>query len=538
MKWSREASPILEVEVLANRIIITGLLDDQIMCHLELPLDEGSLSLYLTEFGKSDTTHRVLLIQVLRHWELVGQHLEMLGFNKQEYILVTNRLIDWLKSPEFREVWYRTKELRTSDVEFNQDREQIAYDMMRVVAKYSEEAKDIWPFVKQVRSQGVLKKRERFQDVSAEQEVLSTICTKDRRIKPSLLETRQDFDDTIRWFRDRLNLIDAQRLIQARRRWERAKSREVNSLILQARREIKRGSYIQARRKLIRALQLAPGNRKARRCGRKIGLLETKKIERTQDRRDVLFVLKPLLLILIPWLIVAIYSIPRAGEILEELVTSGENIFSVFVRSSAFIHLLFLVLYGLVLSYVLLNSLKSPLIPEPLRSLLLLTFLSSAIPFPLLSDSLWVALLGLSDRQFGLCILVAAIVILAFSYRDIYLVTVRITNNSAEAIKRSMIALLYIAMLASVYALVFSDLAARQLLYNGVESGIEVQSLATDYVLGTVPKLVIISIMPTVSGFSIHLFPSVTLLWCLSSLALGTLEGGILPFLGVFRVRQ
>ncbi len=512
---------ILRREIVFNRLIIVVQLLDQnkTQRYLEIFYGDESPNLTLVQAFKADLqSSQDVVLQVLEDWESVLQIVSPTAppLRTELCAAVTKKLVDWVESEDFQKIWRQNVAQRRSS---QKDYEQIKYHLTYLLALYSEDPDDIWPFVRQITASNG--KVDQPGDESNKEDQVLSVLYKDKKrqeIKERIFEDEKEYEKAIIWFRERLNLVEAQRLILQRKRYRRAIKKRVKVLLRDAR---KFRSRPQESNYIVSALKIDPQNRKVRRLATKRQLLRSDQ----EDKRAVSETLSPVVFqVFIMALFVAVllfYAIPKLIFLIQNIKVTSIN-FPNIVHLSAFPQLLFMAIYGIVLGYVLYSSLIRPLMPKALRNFLLFTFVNSLIP--LVVTDIWVKTLQLSNNLLGFGIAFAAFIVGIIVFRETYQKTREQIRSAREAAKRTFLVLCLVFGQELTYAIIFSDLVGRSTISNAAHSDLNAQKLMNDYVFGVIPKLIVV---PPLNDFGIHLFPSIILLWCFSSLALGAVQEGI-----------
>ncbi len=472
----------------------------------------------LTKRFESDPHEQEFLVLLLKQWNTHIKQSELSQLSPERCASITKEFLHWMESDAFKHVW---KLGRKDSAEY----EKIRYELLYVIALYSDKTDDIWPFIEEVKSKSARREKSHLSVLDPEVQILSVMYRdKEHKIvKPLLFRDETEYSELVTWFRERLNITEAYKLVRKKHSNDKLLKRACHDLLRRYRQYKKRGLVSSARLQLQNAAETCPNSLRIRYLAKKSGLSPAKP-SRKRTSRDLLSLLKspPLLAFLGFCLLVCIYVFQRIIALIKEAQVPGNNLLGTITHSIAVPQLLFLILY-IFLAYILFRSLTEPLMPEPLRTTLMVTFAASALPT--ITSDVWSKIIGLPDYQLGVSIIIAAFFVCVFIYRDTYRDTRNLIQDAGKAVFRTIVSSCFIIGQELIYALMFSDFVGRTILFGTSQSQIDAQKLTNDYLWGIIPKLIILSPLP---DFHMYVFPPIIVLLSLTPFVLGTIQAGIM----------
>jgi hypothetical protein len=498
-----------------------------------------SIIQYLT---KSKNTQE-FLIQVLKQWRNIIKQIELAHVSRQNLVIVTKKLQLRYLSEDFKQAW---KQAGKDDAEYNG----VKYELSYCIAFYSDRLEDVKPFIEEVTAKSNQKNQNVPAGLDLEKQVVSVLYkdTAHKEIKRALLHNEDVYDEVIKWFRKRLYIIEIYKLISQKRKYNRWRKKECHKLLRLYKQEKKRGSRQDIQISLSNALKMCSNNITVFYLAKKWGVVPRKKNmtsdhlvisqeQRVEEKKkfsdvlkkfsDVLFSLRSyqILTLLGFCILLLFYAIPRVIKLVAQTLNNVGTLGNM-LSTILFSQLLLLIVYGF-LAYLLFKSLTEPVVSEPLRTGLALAFISYVLP---ITNNLWTTVIDLSDNQFSAVILAVVLIGGFFFYRDSYRETLKLTQSSSEALKRTCYMVGIIVGQALIYALMASDFFGR-FNFPGISPSPDLKKLAQDYLWNVMPKLIVLSIG---TDFHIYVFPPVVILLTLTPFVLLTLQSGVVTVQSAF----
>lgn len=309
----------------------------------------------------------------------------------------------------------------------------------------------------------------------------------------------------IAWFRQRLNLSAIVEITRAQRQYYNRQNKQVATLKRQQKHANRRGNYILSTRvrSQLRLLQPQLGDTSIG-CSRQWQVL------------------------VLPALVFALYLV--------WIVTKAVQLFLVplptpstadVILTTYLVPFIYSLVYGLIILFVIFRLLNTIILPEPMRTIMLFALLNCI--FPTVSNEMWQSLVAMSSSQSLILILIGIAVIAVLSYRDLYQRAVKLINSRQQAFVRSVVVLLNTFTIVSISSTLVTDLALRQILYWDTSNQHVAELINTSLLTSTV------IIFPSLGEYAFHFAPMLVVFMTIVTLAVATVEGGIVSVFSAAR---